>query len=89
MQRPNSLPAKILKAKYFPNSSFWDASIGSSPSFVRRSIWEARSVLELGTRWRIGIGDSVLIWKDIWVPGMNLFKITSLPRELHELAMVK
>ncbi|XP_058755137.1 uncharacterized protein LOC131628302 [Vicia villosa] len=53
---PNSLVAKIFKARYFPHSSFLDAKIGNNPSFVWRSLWKAKDVLKLGSRWSIGGG---------------------------------
>lgn len=35
---PNSLVSRVLKAKYFPNSSFLEAKLGSGPSYLWRSI---------------------------------------------------
>lgn len=40
-----SLVSRIYKARYFPNYSFMEAKIGSNPSFVWRSIWEAKHVI--------------------------------------------
>lgn len=38
---PNSLVAKIFKARYFANCSFSEASIGYNPSYYWRSIMAA------------------------------------------------
>jgi hypothetical protein len=45
VQNPKSLNARILKAKYYPNSSFIDASLGTHPYFVWRSILSAKDLL--------------------------------------------
>jgi hypothetical protein len=48
MQDPNSVAAKILKAKYFPQSTFLEAELGAKPSFAWRSIFNARELLSKG-----------------------------------------
>jgi hypothetical protein len=48
VQNPKSLTARILKAKYYPNSSFIDASLGTRPSFAWRSILSAKDLLHQG-----------------------------------------
>ncbi|XP_024043083.1 uncharacterized protein LOC112099827 [Citrus clementina] len=35
---PNSLMARVMKARYYKNSTFWNAKVGSNPSFIWRSI---------------------------------------------------
>lgn len=42
---PNSFIGKVLKAKYFPNSSFLHAPLGSKPSLTWRGIMEWKSIL--------------------------------------------
>ena len=56
MQQPNSLLHKVLKAKYFPDCTFMEAAVPSHSSYTWRSIAQARHVIRLGTRWRIGSG---------------------------------
>ncbi|KAA3455702.1 reverse transcriptase [Gossypium australe] len=36
---PNSLVARVLKAKYFPENSFLQSRLGNSGSYIWRSIW--------------------------------------------------
>jgi hypothetical protein len=37
---PNSLVARIFKARYFPWSSLIESNLGNNPSFTWRSIWK-------------------------------------------------
>ncbi|XP_058741000.1 uncharacterized mitochondrial protein AtMg00310-like [Vicia villosa] len=54
LSNPQSLVARCYKARYFPRMSFFDANLGNNPSFVWRSIWQARKILTLGCRRSIG-----------------------------------
>ncbi|KAL6497651.1 hypothetical protein OROHE_027084 [Orobanche hederae] len=67
-QNPTSLMAKLYKARYFPDTSFLNATIGKNPSFIWSSILEAQHVIKRGTGWRVGDGNSIDIWKDAWLP---------------------
>ncbi|CAJ2674143.1 unnamed protein product [Trifolium pratense] len=69
IQNPNSLAAKLVKARYFPRSSLLEASLGYNPSFAWRSIWKARQIILRGCRWRIGSGDKILVIYDPWLRG--------------------
>lgn len=70
-----SLVVQILKAKYFPNSSFLEAELGGSPSFLRRSIWHARSLLIFGLRWKVSNGLSIPATSGAWIPQPSTFKL--------------
>ncbi|XP_074373804.1 putative mitochondrial protein AtMg00310 [Apium graveolens] len=74
---PNSLATRLYKARYFPNNSFMEANIGNNPSFVRRSIWEAKQVISAGMRWKIGSGNAVDIIGQPWLLDDNNPFITS------------
>ncbi|XP_031091035.1 uncharacterized protein LOC115996030 [Ipomoea triloba] len=65
---PQSLVAKIYKARYFPRTSFIDATVGNCPSFCWRSIMAAHGLICNGVRRRIGDGKSTLIWGHPWLP---------------------
>ena len=67
----------MLKAKYFPNSVACEAELGSRPSYAWRSLWNAKKVVDRGSRWCIGNGEKVRIWKDRWIPSLELFTVTS------------
>ncbi|XP_043806632.1 uncharacterized protein LOC122721785 [Manihot esculenta] len=54
INRPQSLVARVLKARYFSTQSFFEAPLGSNPSFLWRSIWETRGLIRAGAYWRIG-----------------------------------
>ncbi|VVA21183.1 Hypothetical predicted protein, partial [Prunus dulcis] len=54
IQTPDSLVARILKARYFKNCSILEAQIGHSPSYIWQSLCKARVLIEKGSRWRIG-----------------------------------
>lgn len=64
-----SLIEQLLKARYYPNSDFLEANLGSSPSYTWRGIWEARWVVRKGMRWRVGDGENIRVWQDPWLPG--------------------
>lgn len=63
-----SLIEQILKARYYPNVDFMEATLGSAPSYTWRGIWEARWVVRKGMRWRVGDGEKIRVWKDPWLP---------------------
>jgi hypothetical protein len=67
MQNPNGLASKIMKEKYYPSSSFFEAPIGRQPSYIWRSFWNARSLLLEGLSWKVGDGTKIGIWTDKWV----------------------
>ncbi|KAK3188794.1 hypothetical protein Dsin_028355 [Dipteronia sinensis] len=86
--RPNSLAVEVLKQCYYPDSSLLHAECGTSNSFLWRSFMWGRELLDVGLQWRIGEGDSVLIYKDRWLPRPTTFKVFS-PPILCEMARVQ
>lgn len=64
---PDSLTARLYKARYFKNTSFLDAKLGNSPRFIWRSLMEAKNVILGGSRWRIGPGDDIVIVDRLWL----------------------
>jgi hypothetical protein len=68
IQNPDSLCAKIPKAKYFPNSSCLDAHPKEGISYTWRSILKGIDILKAVVIWRIGDGVGIDMWKDPWFP---------------------
>ncbi|KAK2644116.1 hypothetical protein Ddye_019311 [Dipteronia dyeriana] len=56
-----------------------EAECGTSSSFLWRSFMWGRELLDAGSQWRIGRGDSVLIYKDRWLPRPTTFKVITPP----------
>jgi len=82
LHQPDSLAAQVLKVRYFPRGSFWEAKLGHQPSFTWRSILKGRAVLKEGCYWKIGSGSQVKIWRDRWLPKSPNHKIVTLPQGL-------
>ncbi|KAL0413523.1 UNVERIFIED_CONTAM: putative mitochondrial protein [Sesamum radiatum] len=79
LSRPESLVSKVLKAKYFPRSHLFDATLGSRPSYTWRSMLAALPLLRSGCRWRVGTGSSVRVWQDPWLPRGTSFRVITPP----------
>ncbi|CAN0912216.1 hypothetical protein LINGRAPRIM_LOCUS797 [Linum grandiflorum] len=72
-----TLVARILKARYYPHGDFLSAELGSNPSLTWRSMVEARLVVKLGHRWKVGDGKQIRVWTDPWVQRKGCSKISS------------
>jgi len=81
LTRPDSLAARVLKAKYFPSCSFLEAEIKphSRPSFTWQSIMLAQSLVRKGCRCVVGDGTSIRVWEDDRLPGINSHIVSSKP----------
>lgn len=67
ISRPQSLVSRVYKARYFPDVHFLEANLGNNPSFIWRSIWEAKNVVKAGVRWKLGSGVSVRVRDQPWL----------------------
>ena len=70
LSNPHTLISKILKARYYPKSSFVEASLGSNPSYAWRSIMAAQKVIIQGSWIQVGGegGQHTTISNAPWLP---------------------
>lgn len=59
VNRPDSLCARVLKAKYYPNSDVLDDGPKAGSSFTSQSICSGIQTFKRGCIWRIGDGEKV------------------------------
>ena len=88
LSNPNSLMAKVYKAKYFPYDDILNVKLGSNLSYAWRSIFNSLEVIRKGTRRRMGNGKRIHIWEDKWLPTLTIHKVISTPRDFDDFLMV-
>ncbi|CAH9147575.1 unnamed protein product [Cuscuta epithymum] len=82
---PDSLVGRVFKSRYFPRGTFLTATLGHTPSFVWRSLFETQNIIRDGFKWRVGDGRSINIWEDPWLPDPTNPKVITVSGEgLHE-----
>lgn len=65
--------------KYYADRDFMEAKLGSGPSFIWRSILEARRIISAGSCWRIGNGTKIQILGQPWLNNNNPYITTVSP----------
>ncbi|XP_071680036.1 uncharacterized protein [Lolium perenne] len=68
LKNPNTLSARVLKARYYPVKELLSSEVGAAPSQIWRSIHEGLQVLKQGLIRRIGDGESTDPWNEPWIP---------------------
>jgi hypothetical protein len=68
LAEPESLCARVLRAKYFPSGDLLNAALKKGSSFTWQSIWSGIQTFKKGHIWRVGKGDQINIWEDEWIP---------------------
>ncbi|XP_024033517.1 uncharacterized protein LOC112095650 [Citrus clementina] len=83
LTNPNTLVARRFKARYYPNTSFAEAQLGSNPSYVWRSILAAQPAIRQGSRIQIGGGQQTSIGSAPWLPDNDSdFTTSNLPASI-------
>lgn len=68
LTEPDSLCARVLEAKYFPDGDVLTTQPKEGMSYTWRSILKGIEVLKQGVIKRVGDGASIKIWADPWIP---------------------
>ena len=68
IQNPDTLCAKLLKAKYFPDTHILEAARKDGISYAWRSLLHGLELFKEGYICRFGDGMDVNIWVDPWIP---------------------
>jgi hypothetical protein len=80
IQYPDSLCAKVLKARYYPWGNILDTVFSSDPSPVWKGVEFGLDLRKMGIINRIGDGRKTRILRDQWVPRDIGLRITALKK---------
>jgi hypothetical protein len=75
LEEPESLCARVLRAKYFPNGDLLNAPTKKGSSFTWQSVWAGVQTFKKGHIWRVGNGQNINIWEDEWIPNYHSRKV--------------
>ena len=75
----NAFQVKILKARYFPNTSLLNVEKGSRSSWCQSSLLEGLKVLKERCCQQIEDGNLVKIWEDEWIPNLHSWSLCVKP----------
>ena len=74
---PDSLCAKAVKAKYYPQGLILDIVFPLSASLPWQALMHGLELLKLGVIWVVRDGSNINIWRDNWLPRHSGLKITA------------
>ena len=77
LHNKDSLFYKVFKARYFPNCTILEEGVNEKGSYTWQSILQARKVVRLGSKWRIGDRKSIQIHGDKWLPDLHSSRVVS------------
>ena len=63
-----SLCARVLKVRYYPNGNLDDTVFSGGASATWKGVEHGLQLLKTGLVWRVGNGNSIRIWRDRWIP---------------------
>ncbi|KAM2658006.1 hypothetical protein EV1_013316 [Malus domestica] len=67
IHEPDALLVKVLKARYFPHVSFFEARNGGRASWIWSSLLESRELLREDAHWQVLNGHQTKLWVDKWL----------------------
>jgi hypothetical protein len=73
---PESLCARVLKAKYYPAGNLLDTAFIQNTSQSWQGVMHGLELLKKGAIWRVGCGSQIKIYRDNWIPRSDGMKVT-------------
>jgi hypothetical protein len=77
INEPESLCAKVLRAKYYSHGNILKEGPKAGSSFTWQSIIAGLATFKRGYVWRVGNGKRIYIWQDPWIPSSPDRRITT------------
>jgi hypothetical protein len=77
ISNPDSLCARVLRAKYYPDGNILKAGPKAGSSYTWQSILAGLTTFKRGYIWRVGNGESINIWTDPWIPSSHDRRVTT------------
>jgi hypothetical protein len=68
IQYPDSLCARVLKARYYPRGELIDTAFPGDAALTWRAIEQGLDLLKQGIISRVGDGSKIQVWRDSWIP---------------------
>lgn len=65
----------MYKARYYANTSLFDATRGGGVSFIWSGLWQAKETLKKGFKWILGDRKTIRSFDDPWVRGTDNFMV--------------
>lgn len=75
IHKPQSLVARVFKARYYPKSHILNATRDGGSSFVWSGIFAAKEELKRGFKWVVGNGRDITVATDPWITGKDGFMV--------------
>jgi hypothetical protein len=76
IQFPESLCARLLRAKYYPHGELIDTVFPGDVSLSWRGIKHGLTLVKKGIIWWVRAGNKIQIWRDSWILRPPSFKIS-------------
>ena len=74
LDNPESLCARVLRGRYYPDGDFLQARCPATASATWRAIISGREALKKGLIRRVGDGRTTEVWHDKWIEGTPTFR---------------
>lgn len=75
LQKPNSLVARVFKARYYPSGNLLNSARCGGASFLWSGLWTAKEEFKKDFRWVMGDGRNTNVFEDPWLKSKLNFMV--------------